>query len=201
MLEPYIPLFQTLTWPVFIGLCIVVARKRVRTLLDVIQSRIERGSSVKAGPIELGQDIRELDYVQPSLPESAHASLPAPAQPDAPDWVKERADVYAESRGVFLAHVLEPSRQTGQAYDIFIFLVRHKSSDFTDVECAEFFFGNYWGNEVFREKPNRGLVGVSTSAYGPFLCTCRVRFRDGHVAFVHRYIDFEMGRVFENAPN
>jgi len=40
------------------------------------------------------------------------------------------------------------------------------------------------------------LIGVRTSAYGPFLCTCRVTFIDGHVAFHSRYIDFEMGKVF-----
>jgi len=78
-----------------------------------------------------------------------------------------------------------------------VYLIRHKSNNFEDVSYAEFFFGHYWGNEVFREEPRDGLIGVSTSAYGPFLCTCRVAFKDGHSADLNRYIDFEMGRVFE----
>jgi len=67
------------------------------------------------------------------------------------------------------------------------------------VKFAEFFFGRYWGNEVFKETAKDGLVGVETSAYGPFLCTCRVHFQDGHISSLSRYIDFEMGRVFTDA--
>jgi hypothetical protein len=103
--------------------------------------------------------------------------------------------MYQDSRGVFLVHVISPSEKLDQLFDIFVFLLRHKSEDFDDIQYAEFFFGHYWGNRVFRKDNNGGTIGVSTSAYGPVLCTCRVHFRDGAVSLIARYVDFEMAKV------
>lgn len=107
---------------------------------------------------------------------------------------KERNEIYANSRGYFIAHVVEPSARQGQEFDIFIYLIRHKSEDYGDIAKAEFFFGHYWGNMIFEGKRVGNLIGVKTSAYGPFLCTCRVTFKDGTSITLHRYIDFEMGK-------
>jgi hypothetical protein len=96
-----------------------------------------------------------------------------------------------------LTHVIEPSVSPDQEYDVFIYLLPHKSHTLAEVEYAEFFLGHYWGNEVFREEPIGETCGLRTSAYGPFLCTCRVQFKDGDVARLSRYIDFEMGRVWQ----
>ena len=47
-------------------------------------------------------------------------------------------------KGIFLAHIIKPSTKKGQLYDVFIYLLRHKSDDFSDVKYAEFFLGPYW---------------------------------------------------------
>ena len=112
-------------------------------------------------------------------------------------WNAHRNKVKEGSRNVFLAHVIKPSNTPEQRYDIYIFLIRTKPPNLEDVNYAEFFFGRYWANKVFRVTNDGGKVGVSTSAYGPFLCTCRVTFKDGYQAYIERFIDFEMGRVFE----
>ena len=71
-------------------------------------------------------------------------------------------------------HVLVPSKKPGQKYDVYIYLIKHKTTDMSDIDYAEFFFGHMWGNKVFKESGGNGRIGVSTSAYGPFLCICRV---------------------------
>lgn len=109
------------------------------------------------------------------------------------DWASERNKIYENSRGYFIAHVLEPSRKEGQKYDIFIYLIRHKSKDYSDVEKAEFFFGHYWGNKIFVASKAGDYIGVRTSAYGPFLTLCRITFKDGTKVTINKYIDFEMG--------
>jgi hypothetical protein len=58
------------------------------------------------------------------------------------------------------------------------------------VLCAEFFLGKYWGDRVIRVANQGGLVGISTSAYGEFLCVCRVTLTDGTQLMLDRYIDF-----------
>jgi hypothetical protein len=109
------------------------------------------------------------------------------------DWSDRRGAVYQQSRNIFLAHIIRPSAEPGQEYDVFIYLVRHRSTDFSDVRLAEFFLGRYWGNEVFPATEVNGFIGISTAAYGTFLCLCRVTFTDGTQVYLDRYIDFEMG--------
>ena len=115
---------------------------------------------------------------------------------------KQRNEIYSQNRGYFLVHVIEPSNDEGQKYDIFIYLIRHKSKDYSDIASTDFFFGHYWGNKLFPGNKMGKLIGIKTAAYGPFLCTCLITFIDGGTVLLNRYIDFEMGhlikRAFEN---
>lgn len=117
------------------------------------------------------------------------------------DWTDVRVGVYRDSRNVFLAHTIRPSKKLNQIYDIAIYLVPHCSNDpqflrtdLSDIVEAEFFLGGYFNNKVFNIKNRGGIIGITTSAYGPFLCTCRVLFTDGERLMLNRYIDFEMGK-------
>ncbi|MCZ7600870.1 MAG: hypothetical protein M5U09_28295 [Gammaproteobacteria bacterium] len=87
----------------------------------------------------------------------------------------------------------------GQEFDIFIYLIRHKSGDLSDVAKVEFFLGSYWGNEIIAGSRSGATLAIRTSAYAPFLCTCVVSFNDGGSCVLERYIDFEMGRALNNA--
>lgn len=107
-------------------------------------------------------------------------------------WNTARNEIYANNRGIFLTHVIKTSEVDGQEYDVFIYLLRHKSNDFSDIKYAEFFLGPYWDNLIFKAtEENMGFIGISTSAYGTFLCMCRVTFTDNSQIEIHRYIDFE----------
>jgi hypothetical protein len=108
---------------------------------------------------------------------------------------EERDSLYKKFRGVFVVHSLTPSTIEGQEYDVFIYLKRHHGESVSIVKKAEFFFGHHWGNQIFEGDREGDVIGVRTSAYGPFLCTCLVTFQDGHQASLYRYIDFEMGKV------
>ncbi len=112
---------------------------------------------------------------------------------------KERANIYERNRDIFLVHVLQPSKVPTQKYDIFIYLIGHQQKDLSDIKKAEFFFGRYWGNKIFTGKKIGDVIGVSTSAYGSFLCTCLITFSDDSQVSLYRYIDFEMGDVVNKA--
>ncbi len=191
-LQPYIPLFQSLVWPLFIALLLLIFRKQVGEIVKAIHHRIEKGSSVKAGPFEIGEDLKNLEYAQP-VNKTPQLNKDASAQ----DWDQERNKIYEKNRGLFLTHVIAPSGKPNQKYDIYIYLIKHKTTDLSDVEFAEFFFGHMWGSKVYKEYPKRGIIGISTSAYGPFLCTCRVHMKDKSAISLSRYIDFEMEKLIE----
>jgi hypothetical protein len=110
------------------------------------------------------------------------------------EWNDRRNAIYTDHRNIFLTHVISPSSKPGQTFDIFIYLIRHKSENFSDIRIAEFFLGPYWENKVFPAVEQNGFIGISTSAYGSFLCICRVTFTDGACLYLERYIDFEMLR-------
>lgn len=120
-------------------------------------------------------------------------SIRGPVGENTPDdWNERRNRTYDSNRNVFLAHIIRPSSKPEQEFDVFIYLIRHKSAGFSDVSAAEFFLGPHWGNKVFPAVEQNGFIGISTAAYGTFLCVCRVTFKDGTHVYLDRYIDFEM---------
>jgi hypothetical protein len=62
-----------------------------------------------------------------------------------------------------IGHSLAPSPKKGQLFDIFIYLQRHRSTDFSDVTRAEFFVGPYWGKSL----PFPTKAGLSESRRPP----------------------------------
>ena len=123
------------------------------------------------------------------------------------EWTDVRIGIYRDNRNLFLAHTIRPSQKPGQLYDIAIYIIPHRSNDpkyrrtdLSDISEAEFFLGAYFDNKVFRVKNRGGIIGITTSAYGPFLCSCRVLFSDGEQLMLNRYIDFEMGNLLKT-PN
>jgi hypothetical protein len=116
------------------------------------------------------------------------------------EWSDFRNEVYEKCRYTFLAHTIKRSKMEGQKFDISIYLLRHKLHDLDyyildDVDQTEFFLGSSWGDRVFHVQNEGGLIGISISAYGPLLCTCKVTFKDGQQILLNRYIDFEMESV------
>ena len=110
----------------------------------------------------------------------------------AEEWTRQRENIYSSNRGLFLVHLLSPSRQPGQVFDIFIYIRKHKSPSTPEIKYADFFLGKFWGNSVFRIANKGDLLGLSTSAYGEFLCLCRVTLKDGTQVMLDRYVDFGM---------
>lgn len=209
---PYVPLFQTVIWVVVLFLATKLFYPQLTSALEAVAVRVKKGSSLKVGPFELGEDLRLLQPVQEQgdaeplsvlSAEYDYAGISSEAAPEAgtdsgaAEWNEERKRIYHDNRSLFLSHVIRPSNERGQKYDVFIYLLRHGGVSFDDVDHADFFLGPYWGNKVFTRTVTNGRVGLSTAAYGTFLCTCAVHMKDGTVVSLNRYIDFEMGRVFE----
>ena len=122
-------------WVALIIMGTIAFRKQIGRIFEGVHRRIEKGSSLKAGLFELGADLEGLDHTLPYISKN-HSD----AGED--EWAVERTGIYQKNKGIFLAHVITPSKDHRQKYDIFIYLVRHKTKDFSDVEKAEFFFGH-----------------------------------------------------------
>jgi hypothetical protein len=106
---------------------------------------------------------------------------------------QQRRDIQKQQRYVHLVHTLHPPQTPNQRFDILIYLMRQREDKLSDIRYAEFFFGKYWGNNIFRVPDMDGFMGMTIAAYGPVLCTCKVVFHDNYDVILQRYIDFEMG--------
>ncbi len=148
---------------------------------------ISRHRAMKAAP-KVGSDLPSVTNIG-----AVPMILAAPESPG--KWNSRRNNIYSNNRNLFIAHLLRPSNIKNQLFDIYIYLVRHRSSGLSDIAYAEFFMGWHWDNKVFSVTEKDGFIGISTAAYGTFLCVCRVHFKDGAYADLHAYIDFEAQRT------
>lgn len=205
-LKDYVPLFQTLLWVCFAFAAVAIFYRQIRSLMEVTFARVQQGSSFEAGPFKIGAELRDLPYVKPDTPTPGDKGERVEAGgPESPKAMlrRHREEVKQKNRYYYLVHVIEPSKQFGQAFDVFIYLTKpfedaySGKNDFSKVKKADFFLGKYWNNKVFTRKNDGGTIGLRTSAYGPFLCCCLVTFTDGTTVLLDRFIDFEMGKVFK----
>jgi hypothetical protein len=171
-----------------------------------------KGAGIEIEQFKTEPEMRLLPYASPQiLPASLEAQRPdekpasvfsSPAPASTP-WTAERESEYKRTGRLFLVHVYDPSTRPGQKYDITIFLMRHKlglspnqKEDFSEVEKLEVYLGASWNDMIFTAPNSGGLIGIRTSAFGSFLATGRVVFKDGRPPLIlQRFIDFEM------APN
>ena len=96
----WIPLLQTLVWPIFITIFILFARPQIVQILKSIATRIERGDPFQAGPsgLSLGSSepkltrLDEVDKVEEkpslSIEVNAETSISAEQRPEIPQTSK-----------------------------------------------------------------------------------------------------------------
>ena len=190
-LKDYVPFFQSVLWVFFLSIIFIFFRKSIKNLVESFIERIKSGSSFEAGPLKFGEKLASLQFAEKVQNNINTGSSGIERE-------EHRSRIYAKNKGIFLTHILTPSKKAGCKYDTYIYLIKHKSDDFpdesddfSDIEYAEFFFGRMWNNKVFKIENRNGLIGIIASAYDPFLCTCLIKFRDGTEIELYRYIDFE----------
>lgn len=195
------PVAQTGIWAGAIVAGVLMLKKPIHNFADRLIDRVRQGDDFTTPWLSVARR-KELEKLEKAEVPADPTQIPEESLTDIVDlpqserqWSAFRGYIYKSNRDIFLVHVISPSSKLNQLYDIFIYLKRHKSNNLNDVASAEFFFGQHWGNKIFYEKSKDGLIGVQTSAHGPFLCVCKIKFTDGGVAMLHRYIDFEMGIV------
>ena len=196
-LKDFVPFFQTFIWIILVFFAICTFKKNINDLIDILCKKIEKGGKVKIGPLELGEDLLSLELIDNKSKSDTKPIIGSEGE----EREKQRVSIYERNKGLFITHIIYPSYHDDGDYenfDIFIYLIRHKSNNYCDVEKAEFFFGHMWNNQIFRVKSRDGLIGIRTSAYKPFLCTCKVKFTDGTEVVLDRYIDFEMTKLLKD---
>jgi len=185
---PWASFFPDLLWIIFWLTIIFLSKDFIKSAITTLLYRLKHGAGVKIGSFELqglkvtaGKEMQnnhfKTTYDKDGLRE------------------KERAKFYAEQRGAMLVHRLYKSPKDGQLYEILIYIIPKKNANLIQVTSVDYYFGKFWGTKIFTSMDRSNGFGISTSAYGPFLCTAKINFNDGGNETVYRFIDFEMGDV------
>jgi hypothetical protein len=185
---PWDKLFPDVLWIVFWLVIIFVTKDFIKSAITTLLNRLKHGAGVKIGSFELeglkvsaGQEFQNNHFQTTSDSNSLRE--------------KERANFYAEQRGAMLVHKIYKSQKDGQIYDILIYIIPKKNDNLIQVTSVEYYFGKFWGSQIFTSADRSNGFAIATSAYGPFLCTAKINFNDGKSATSYRFIDFEMGNV------
>ena len=176
----------------WVGLAIFAFFLLRRQLIDLLENlawRVRTGASIKLFSLELGQT-----YVAQNVGNSDESALAHRPDSDSRRW-NQRESYYRPNRNIQLVHRLAPSKHQGMLYDIEIYLVPHRDATLASVAKVDYYFGRNWGNQIFSSNDRARSFAISTSAYGPFMCTAELFFTDGESVIIGRYIDFEMGTI------
>lgn len=104
-LKDSVPLFQSFLWVIILFILILVFRKSIRKLFEAFEKRIGKGSSVKIGPIELGEEIKNFEYVDDKKGGKIAVG------DDSKNREEHRNKIYEDNDGLFLTHILVPNKQ------------------------------------------------------------------------------------------
>jgi hypothetical protein len=201
------PVLVASAWPCVMLIIVLIFRKEIRTSFDLLLKAIPRVNQAELGKLKVTLSP-PLDVVQLPKVETIEAEKLLPGEIRNTLLTKAgRAAIYSKQQGIFLTHIFEPSNNG--IFTAHIYLIGHEkkahpggqginNNSLSRVQKAEFYLGEMWNDNVFcRLVDGPGApVGITVSAYSPFLCTCVVTLSNGDQIELYRYIDFEMEWAF-----
>ena len=176
--------FPGILWVLFAAVAFWLLYSPIEDLARAVAARVKAGAAAEFGPVKLEAiKISRESLSAPSLEITSARH---------PELESERREIYRKNHNLFVAHRLFPSRDEGQTYDIWIYLVPHKTS-LDDVRSARYYLGPAWGENAFTSTDRGKSFGIVVSAYGPVLALIEIELNSGEKISTWAYIDFEGG--------
>jgi hypothetical protein len=191
IIKSFLEVCPSILWFFLVVILLILFREKIQLLATAIAWRVKIGAQVKIASFEMG----ETNYVAPNEDISKKGGVISIRDDTNGRRKNERGNYYLPNRDIFLVHRISPSKKLNQLYDILIYVIPHKNSTIVSLQRVEYFFGNYWRDKVFISTDRASGFSITTSAFGPFVCTAELFFTDGKSIILSRYIDFEMGAI------
>lgn len=189
---PWASVFPDLLWIFFWLILIFLTKDALFVAINVLLTRLKHGAAIKIGTFEM-------EAIKVSATTAIDDRKFRTRNDENNEMDHLRMQQYEGAKFIMLVHKIFKSQKDGQLYDILIYVKPHREADLGQVESVEYFFGKYWENKIFKSTDICNGFAIATSAYGSFLCSAKINYRDSNnESFItYRYIDFEMG---ETAP-
>jgi hypothetical protein len=170
-MKELVPLFQTLVWPIAIGLLLYWNKATFLRVISALARRIEEGAPLKAGAIEIG--------AAPSLP-----TVPRDTDPRHIDELPH--DIY-------MVHTARRDRTLDTAdyeyYRLRIFVDADEPGRLDDVATVTYRLHPTFKDPVRNSTSRKSNFEIKTAAWGEFNMTAEISFKDGKKLVIERYIN------------
>lgn len=183
----FIKVLPPLIWVIFAIITFITLYGPIRDFALAVSFRVKSGAQAEIGPLKLAEI--KIDPQKISSPPSSSISLSVDESLE-----RKRRNIYEQNKYFFIAHRLYPSKEVGQTYDIWIYIVPHKKG-IEEIKSVSYFFGPTWGNTVYTSIDRGKSFGVVVSAYGPMLTYVTINLNNGEKIETWSYIDFENGSL------
>jgi hypothetical protein len=185
-----------LSWPILALAAFLYFRKDIRRVIKLLLERIQEGSGIKVGPVELAA----LNVITHALDSGLDITKGfISVESDGGYGDRKKKEIFDEMHSWFLAHTLYRSEIEDQRFDVMIYVVGHENDLMLEIMEVRYFLGKYWGDKkiVSRDRMNAFAVVISTRK--PTLCYAEIVLRDETVIPTWRFLDFEMAHLATSA--
>jgi hypothetical protein len=185
-----ISILPQLLWFSLAVAAIIALKEPLSQLAKLLIWRIRIGSALKVASFEIGPTLT----LSNALDSGADAVYTDVRSDDDNQRFKQRETYYIPNRNLQMVHRVAPSKDPRYAYDVLIYLVPHVESDATlaSIHYVEYYCGRGWRNGIFKMNNRSQSFKIALATRGPFICTAKLFFTDGHTAIIAHYIDGEM---------
>ena len=170
-MKHWIPFFQSLVWPVAIGILLYCFRKQVDKLIAVILSRIERGDPFEAGGFKLGS--------------------PTEATKDAPGEIKAELEKN-KPHSIYLNHrssrAPDQDKDEKRYYRMRFWIDADDPGLLDGIKNVTYYLHPTFKQPVREISDRQTLFGLNTLGWGEFNLRAEVAMKDGKKFTLERYI-------------
>jgi prokaryotic YEATS domain len=178
--DNWIPFFQTLIWPVFVGALCYWLREEINSVLTALRKRIEAGDPVESPWLKLGKP-------EPKLPGTSVAAQSG----------TEGGTSYNEAvpHDVYLVHSARRDKRLDknnkEYYRLQIWLDADSEDALRGVESVTYYLHPTFENPTRTVSDSESAFALATAAWGQFLLYAIVKLKDGKPPLkIERFIDF-----------
>ncbi|MFE0025883.1 pYEATS domain-containing protein [Amycolatopsis sp. NPDC059021] len=190
-MKDWIPLLQSLIWPIFIALLVFAFRSAIRTLLKSVNERVAKGDHLEVGPG--GVKLRAESPAAPSGEEPQPGAQPAL---DGEEPVKSQPHIDVEPLSRFhLVHTAHRDTSLDRGdyryFRIRVFLEGEEDSDLDRVTKVVYYLHPTFYDPIRTVTDRATKFELTTAAWGMFALRADVHL-DGQPTPLHleRYLNF-----------
>ncbi|WP_164503544.1 pYEATS domain-containing protein [Pleionea sediminis] len=193
-MKEWIPLMQSLIWPIFITVVIYKFRSRFDEILEAVKVRIEKGSPFNVGPggINLGSAPQLPDDPEPE--EMIDDGVEVSAAPELIEK-EQKIEQSIDNNPIEKLQLVHTSRflkvKNGRDYyRIVVSLDPYNTKALSQVEKVVYFLHKTFRNPVREVTDSKSNFELRTAAWGEFTIRAEVYVKGSHEPLrLSRYLD------------